>query len=143
VRLEVSRKTDLAARSCIELALARNRVKAPVLADRIGTTPGFLAQVMAPLVRRGWVRSEPGPLGGYSLSVALDDLSVLDVVEGVEGPTDAGRCVLRDQACGGAEPCALHGAWAMARERLVDELASVPLSTLLPAAADVAPEDEE
>ncbi len=64
------------------------------LAERIDTTSTFLPQVLGPLVKAGWVESQPGPGGGYRLSVSLGDVSILEVVETVEGPAETGRCVL-------------------------------------------------
>ena len=71
MRLELTRKTDLATRAILDLDRSGTRLKTSVLAEHIGTTPGFLSQVMTPLVGQGWVRSEPGPTGGYSLVAAL------------------------------------------------------------------------
>ena len=102
-------------------------MKAPALAEALGTTPGFVAQVMNPLVRAGWVRSDPGPTGGYTLAVALDAVSVLAVIEAVDGATDQGRCVVEAKQCNAARPCALHVAWSDARTRLMDSLASTPV----------------
>ena len=67
------------------------------MAETVGSTSGFVSQVLHPLVRQGWVRSDPGPAGGYSLAVDLTSVSVLAVIEAVEGPTDSGRCVLADR----------------------------------------------
>lgn len=130
MRLEITRRADLATRALLELARHGQRTKAAALAERIGTTPGFLSQAMTPLVNAGWVRSEPGPTGGYVAIVKLEDVSVLDVIEAVEGPTDTGRCVLEDRACESAEPCALHQPWSKARRQLITSLRSTPLSTL-------------
>ena len=85
---------------------------------------------MTPLAAKGWVRSDPGPTGGYQLTVDLADVSVLDVIEAIEGPSDSGRCVLEDRACGAATPCALHQPWQRARAQLLDELSSSSLATL-------------
>lgn len=106
------------------LAAADGRLKGPALADAVGSTPGFVSQVVNPLVRAGWVRSEPGPSGGYSLAVALDELSVLAVIEAIEGPTDSGRCVLVDRPCDETGTCALHVPWMRARTQLLGELAA-------------------
>lgn len=130
MRLEVSRRSDLAVRGLLELAGSGERRKAVDLAERLGTTPGFLSQVLTPLVARGWVRSEPGPTGGYTATVTLDAISVLDVLEAVEGPTDTGRCVLQDRACSSEGPCALHQAWSEARATLLAELDHIALSAL-------------
>lgn len=130
MRLEITRRSDLATRALIELGEREQRTKAGALAEAIGTTPGFLSQAMTPLAAKGWVQSVPGPTGGYVLAVDLEDVSVLDVIEAVEGPTDAGRCVLEDRPCGTAGPCALHQPWQRARSQLVKELSKSPLSKL-------------
>jgi Rrf2 family transcriptional regulator, iron-sulfur cluster assembly transcription factor len=130
MRLEISRKADLATRTLIQLASTGLRSKSSELAEQVGTTPGFLSQVVAPLAARGWVRSDPGPTGGYVATVELGDVSVLDVIEAVEGPTDTGRCVLEDRACAGGGLCALHTPWAQARGQLLAGLAGTPLSEL-------------
>ena len=102
-----------------------------MLAERVGTTPGFLSQAMTPLVAKGWVRSEPGPSGGYTALVDAERVSVLDVIEAIEGSTDTGRCVLEDRPCAGADLCALHRPWSSARSQLLRELAATPLSSLV------------
>ncbi|HEY5155589.1 MAG TPA: Rrf2 family transcriptional regulator [Acidimicrobiales bacterium] len=130
MRLEISRKADLATRTLLELARSGRRSKASELAAQVGTTPGFLSQVVAPLAAQGWVRSEPGPTGGYVATVDLDRVSVLDVIEAVEGPTDTGRCVLEDKACAIGHTCALHVPWLQARAHLLSDLADTPLSSI-------------
>jgi Rrf2 family protein len=137
MRLEVTRKTDLATRALLALARSAERTKASELAATLDASPGFLSQAMTPLVNNGWVRSDPGPTGGYTSLVDLDDLSVLDVVEAVEGTTDATSCVLEDRPCAGGGLCALHNAWAQARTQMLRELAETPLSTVSRPAATV------
>lgn len=126
MRLEVTRKSDLAVRTLRALAALPpgGRAKGPELAEQVGSTAGFVAQVMTPLVRAGWVRSEPGPTGGYALRVDLATISVLAVIEAIEGPTETGRCVLADRPCAEAGVCTLHTAWQRARQELLRELAA-------------------
>jgi Rrf2 family protein len=128
--LEITRRADLATRALLALVRIERKTKSAELAQSVGTTPGFLSQAMTPLVNRGWVRSEPGPSGGYTATVDLTRLSVLDVIEAVEGPTDTGHCVLEDRPCAGGRPCALHQPWTRARGQLLGELADTPLSAL-------------
>ena len=114
---------------CALRALAEaDRIKGPDLAERIGTTPGFVSQVLTPLVQAGWVASDPGPTGGYSLTVDLTEVSVLAVIEAVEGPTDSGRCVLINRPCTETGSCAMHVPWQRARESLMRELAAVSIA---------------
>lgn len=130
MRLEITRRTGLATRALLELALLGRRAKSSELSERVGTTAGFLSQVMTPLLGRGWVTSEPGPSGGYLATVDLDEVNVLDVIEAVEGPTETGQCVVEGRPCAAAGVCALHQPWARAREHLLTELARTPLSSL-------------
>lgn len=116
------------------LAASDRRLKGPELAEQVGSTAGFVSQVATPLVRAGWVRSDPGPTGGYSLISDLSSVSVLAVIEAVEGPTDSGRCVLADRPCSETGTCALHQPWQRARAQLLHELdaTTVADASLLP-----------
>jgi Rrf2 family protein len=138
MRLVISRRADLATRSLVELAAAPGRIKGADLAARLEASPGFLAQALTPLVNRGWVRSDPGPTGGYTMVADGDRLTVLEVIEAIEGETDTAQCVLEDRACSATDrPCALHLPWAKARATLLGELGGTPISSL--SATGVAP----
>jgi Rrf2 family protein len=109
----------------------RAKLKGVELAERLETTPAFLGQVVTPLVRAGWVRSDPGPSGGYGLGAPVSGVSVLDVIEKVDGPTDDGRCVAQDTACNPVAPCLMHLAWQSARGELRRVLAGVSVVSLM------------
>lgn len=130
MRLEITRRSDLAIRALLALSEGPARTKAAQLAERVGTSKGFLTQVMNPLVQRGWVRSDPGPTGGYAADFAPAEVSVLSVIEAIEGPVDTGRCVLEDRACAQAGVCALHRPWSRARDHLLADLGSQSLASL-------------
>lgn len=130
MRLEITRKSDLATRAMIALARLGTKTKASLLAAAVGTTTGFLSQVMTPLVAKGWVRSDPGPTGGYTCTVDLAAISILDVIEAIEGATDTTHCVLIDRNCSEASPCALHGPWSKARRQLLSDLRDTPLASI-------------
>ena len=130
MRLEITQRADLAVRALVALQDAPGRMKSVELADALGTTAAIVPQVMGPLVRAGWVRSVPGPGGGYEPQRDLDSLTVLEVVEQIDGPTDSGRCVVAERACDADEPCVLHLAWARARTELRASLASTSLAAL-------------
>lgn len=128
MRLEVTRKSDLAVRTLRVLAESTGRMKGPEIAEIVGSTSGFVSQVVAPLVREGWVRSDPGPSGGYMLQTTLDAVSVRAVIEAVEGPTDTGRCVLVDGPCNDGGVCTMHEPWGRARAKLLAELDAISVA---------------
>lgn len=126
MRLAITRRAGLAVRAVTALSPAGSRRKATDLARALDTTPGFIAQALNPLVKAGWVRSLPGPGGGYELTAAADGLSALDVVEAVDGPTANGACVLDGRPCLADGACVLHEAWHAARAVLTRTLAATP-----------------
>lgn len=111
-----------------ELCVKETRVAGPDLAEALKTTRQYLPQILNPLVKARWVRSTPGPHGGYELLVLLEEISVLQLIEVMEGPTQNNTCVLNGELCPQEELCALHGAWDLAREALMKELNQMSLS---------------
>lgn len=127
MRLELFKRTDLSMQALERLAESDNGMPGARLASAIETTTNYLPQVMKPLVAAGWVTATSGPRGGYVLAANLDQISVLDVVEAVEGPTETGQCVLKGAPCPTLEPCAFHSSWVRARDALVNELGATSL----------------
>ena len=128
MRLELNKRTDLALRAMQELSLQDTRVPGPELAELLDTTRQYLPQIMNPLVKAKWIRSTPGPHGGYQLLVRLEDISVIVLIEAMEGPTDNDTCVLSGDRCPRENLCALHGAWQHARGALIRELGEMSLA---------------
>jgi Rrf2 family transcriptional regulator, iron-sulfur cluster assembly transcription factor len=137
--LELTRKSDLALKAIRALHADGGRVKAGDLAEEIGTTAGFLNQALRPLITGGWITSEVGPRGGYALMASTGQLTVLELVEAIEGPVEDGRCVLQRATCPNPDPCALHDAWVRARDALLTVLAA---TRAVPTAAGAPPIDD-
>lgn len=127
MRLEFMRRTDLALRALRQLETARSPLQASDLAATLKSTRQFMPQVLAPMVRAGWITSSPGPRGGYTLATDLTTRSLLEVIELIEGPTDGGRCALGGP-CRSEVRCAAHDAWTEARHGLLDQLQSTSVS---------------
>lgn len=128
MRLELHKRTELALLAMEELCGREIRVAGHDLADAVGTTRQYLPQVMMPLVKAQWVTSTPGPHGGYQIQVDIDDVSLLELVEAMEGPTDNAVCVLTGDACPRDELCAMHGAWKQAKAALLNELSKMSVA---------------
>ncbi|HEX5269230.1 MAG TPA: Rrf2 family transcriptional regulator [Gemmataceae bacterium] len=97
--------------------LARHKPAGLVASRTIATAEGLperhLLKCIKPLVRSGVLRSQKGPYGGYALARAPKDVSLLDVVEAVDGPL-----------LGRAEAVARHAAEFDARLQEVCEAAA-------------------
>lgn len=62
------------------------------LAELHGVPGPYLAKHLQAMSRAGLITSQPGPRGGYRLSRSPSSVTVLDVVQAVEGGESAFRC---------------------------------------------------
>ncbi|MBM4408950.1 MAG: Rrf2 family transcriptional regulator, partial [Chloroflexi bacterium] len=98
----------------------------------------------------GLVTARTGRLGGYRLARPATDISLLDVIEAVEGDARRQSCVLRGGPCGLDGYCAVHRVFVAAQEAILEPLATatladVPLASgapLRPASPAEGPSDQ-
>lgn len=129
MRLELTKRGDYAVRAMI--ALARDGAElqsARTIAAEMAIPPRFLPQVMGDLARADLVEGVTGRSGGYRLAAAAADISLLTIVEAVEGTSRRETCVLRGGPCGRDAACAVHAAFCAAEEAMIGELDSVTLA---------------
>ena len=122
---------------CVVLTSAEEPVPAARLAELHDVSPSYLAKQLQALSRAGLVRSLQGNAGGYALTRSPALISVLDVVEAVDGPGPAFVCTeirqrgplaAAPQAC--TAPCAITRAMAGAETAWREALRSVSVAGL-------------
>jgi Rrf2 family protein len=132
MRLELTKRGDYAVRAM--LALARGSGNGLLSARRISdamTIPvRFLPQVLADLQRAGLVEAAPGRAGGYRLARDAAEISLLDVIEAVEGDSRRKSCVLRGGPCGLDGTCDVHDVFFAGQEALLQTLEAASLANL-------------
>ncbi|HEX9007594.1 MAG TPA: Rrf2 family transcriptional regulator [Bacteroidota bacterium] len=93
----------------------------------------FLRKIVAKLSRCGLVESHRGIGGGLSLSRSAEEITLLQIVEEMEGPMALNRCLVDPHVCTRQHTCVVHSVWAEAQGILRDFLATRTLADLLPA----------
>jgi Rrf2 family protein len=131
MKLVPTRRTDYAIQSLVYLANAETSpVKANAVGEAMGIPTGFLQQVLRELLQAGLLTSRPGPAGGFSLARPAEEITVLQIVEAMEGPLRSTECALRGGPCHWENVCALHRSWSAARDALCDRLDEATLATV-------------
>jgi Rrf2 family protein len=140
MRLNLTRQADHAIRAMIWLAgqPVGSRRKAAEIAEAVAIPGPFAARVLAQLNRSGLLAARAGYEGGYWLGRPADQISLLEVIEAMEGPVRANACLLRDTSCGSGGNCVLHDAWRASQDALRSVLGATPLAHAHDAAAPVA-----
>jgi len=90
----------------------------------------FLAKIMQKLTKAGIVNSFRGVKGGFRLARKPEQVSLLDVIEAIEGPTAMSRCAIEASACNLSAACAVHPVWVNLRNMVEDYLRRTDFKTL-------------
>lgn len=139
MRLELTKRGDYAVRAM--LALVRGNasnsggsgsglMSARRISDAMAIPVRFLPQVLGDLQRAGLVEAAPGRAGGYRLTKEPDTISLLDVIEAVEGDSRRRTCVLRGGPCGLDGHCDVHDVFFRGQEALRGTFADATLADL-------------
>ncbi len=130
--MQVTRATDYAIRVTIQLATTptATRIHGPALARAIDGPESFVSKVLQQLVQAGLVTSQRGTRGGFQLARPAANISLLEVVEAVEGPTQLNVCVPMGQNCDRKEWCAAHPVFVEAQAALVNVLSKASIAQL-------------
>lgn len=134
MRLELGRRADYAIRAAVDLARHHDdgeRRKARAIAEEMAIPTTYVPQIMAELVRAGLVESVAGRSGGYSLARPPRSVSLLGVVEAVEGDILSAACVLRGGPCRWSDMCAVHVPWSRAQHALLASLGDTSLADIV------------
>ena len=135
--MRLTRETEYALRGLLALARRSRSDPIPVqeIADREELPLSFLAKIFQKLTRHGILRSQRGAGQGYELAVSPEAISLLQVVEAIQGSGYLDQCVFWSGRCGTDNPCLLHERWRQVKPRVVALLEETTL-------ADLAGEDE-
>lgn len=132
MRLELTRRSDYAVRAMAVLAARRGEtVSSSIIRGATDIPARFVVPVMSDLARASLVETTLGRSGGYRLKADPARVSVLAIVDAVEGERRRTQCALSQRPCGGATTCALHPVLERANKAFRAELAAISLATLV------------
>lgn len=107
------------------------------LAEFHGVPVHYLAKHLQAMTRAGLLESVPGPRGGYRLAAPADEITLLDIVEAIDGREPAFTCTeIRRRGPTAAPaswyrlPCGIHAAMDRADEAWRDQLRRTTLADL-------------
>ena len=127
-----SNGTEYAIRGLSELAL-RGGGKSMLLERLVAGTDlprDFLAKIFQKLVRAGILSSAKGRGGGFALARAAHDITLLEIVDAIEGERLMEACVVGLERCNDQMPCPQHDLYKPIRQRLKAYMQTTTLADL-------------
>ena len=122
--MQITREGDYGIRSV--LYLSRQPFKKISFVNEISEEykipRSFLAKILQKLVKAKLIRSYRGVKGGFSLAKQAREISMLDVIEAIEGKMCLNICLLDKRKCSFSKQCPVNPVWAHVQGKFVDML---------------------
>lgn len=136
--LRVTKLTDYATVVLTVLAAQPGQVlSATELAEAAGLEATTVAKLLKPLAQAGLVVGLRGVNGGYRLARDAGAISLIEVVQAMEGPLAITECSQDHNNCGIAHQCGVRSQWRLINDVLADALRSVTLAQMLQPTPDM------
>jgi Rrf2 family protein len=132
--MQITRQADYALRAMIYLARLEpaQRAATSQIADEQHIPPSFLAKIISQLSIAGLIHTSRGARGGVSLARSPEDISILEVVEAIDGPIALNECTASAGACQFGENCPLRPIWCDTQNELIEKLRRTTFAAVLP-----------
>ncbi|MDI6770421.1 MAG: Rrf2 family transcriptional regulator [Anaerolineales bacterium] len=122
--MQITRQADYAVRAVLYLSrLGPNqRAATNQVANDQKIPPSFLAKIISQLSIAGLLHTSRGARGGVALAREAKEITLLDVVEAIDGQILLNECVGNNELCVFDSYCPLKPIWCEAQEHLVNRL---------------------
>jgi Rrf2 family protein len=124
--MQITRQADYAVRAIVYLAELGpdQRAATSHIAQEKQIPPSFLAKIVSQLSVAGLLQTSRGARGGVSLAKSPEQISLLEVVEAIDGPILLNECVADSGTCIFGDTCPMRPVWCDAQKELVSKLNS-------------------
>lgn len=131
--MQITRQADYALRAMLYLARTdpNQRASTSQIANIQQIPPSFLAKIISQLSIAGLIHTSRGARGGVTLARPTEEISLLDVVEAIDGPILLNECTHSKDGCPFGEECPIQPIWCNAQEELVNKLKSTKFADLI------------
>jgi len=131
-KMKLNRRTDYALRAMAYLAVhAQNGPRSIAEVSSAEKTPReFTAKVLKELCRLGFIRSRLGPRGGYRLAKSPKEITVLEIMEALDGPLAINECLVEPSFCGRTPGCRMHTLFGKVNDKMKGILGSTTIADI-------------
>jgi len=128
----VTRETDYAIRTVLFLARERHSIVSATQISRAVNIPrSFLAKILQRLVRSGILISLRGVNGGFQIARNPSKISLLAIMEAVQGMASISACAIDSKICKLNRSCTVHPVWVKMRAEIENRLRKETIQRLM------------
>lgn len=97
--ITISEAASIAIHSMVLIAGAKDHLNVTQIAERMGSSRHHVAKILQRLVKEGYLSSNRGPAGGFTLKKPASDVSLMEIFETIEGKLSETSCPLDHPVC--------------------------------------------
>jgi len=129
--MQITKQADYALRAVLYLARIDDGSKASTkdIAETQHIPPSFLAKIVSQLSIAGLIQTARGARGGVALARPAEQVSILDVIEAIDGPMLLNECTGNPRICPFEGKCPLYEVWCETRTMIHDKLSAATFAT--------------
>ncbi len=128
----ITRKTDYAIRSILYLCEKKNKIADVNEISKQRFIPKiFLAKILQRLNKKGIVRSLKGKGGGFYLLKDPSNLTLMEVIEVMQGPISINICAVDKRKCRLSNTCSVHPIWVNLRKEIEKKFKRITFKELI------------
>jgi Rrf2 family protein len=129
----ISRRLDYGLHLMLALAEEKNNQPQSTasLSEKLQMPLPFMHQIAHALMQSGLIKATPGPRGGLRLNQSPNEITILNIVEALEGPIALNPALGNNDCCPQEENCAAQPVWGDLQQKIVQHLGSITLESLL------------
>lgn len=122
--MQITRQADYAIQAVwyISKLGTNQRAATRQIAEDQHIPASFLAKIISQLSIAGLLQTSRGARGGVMLAKTPEEISLLEVVEAIDGPITLNECVHDEAACNFGSTCPLRAVWCDAQDELINRL---------------------
>ncbi len=128
--MKITKETDYAMRIMLLLTRQNGHMEAKYIAESCDIPYRFALKIMRKLVQADLAKSYRGMNGGYSINDQHGDITLLDVVEAIDGEIAINTCIDNPETCKNSAECKIKRALIGAQTAFADKLRCVTFSEL-------------
>jgi len=131
--VKLSTKGRYGARAMLELAFnyGKGQVLLREISERQDISARYLERMMIALVCADLVRSSRGQSGGFTLAKPPKEISLDQIIQGLEGSIAPVACVDEPKLCDRVDICITHDIWKKLKKAMLNVLKSITLEDMV------------
>ncbi len=129
--MKLSKTSEYAVRILSFMAInSEKSYSAKELVEKLQVSDKYLRRIMTNLTKAGLIFSTQGRNGGYSFAKSIDQISIADIIDVIDGIDKYTGCILGFEKCDDENPCTMHNIWNSMRNDLLKIFNETKLSNL-------------